>query len=171
MVSQKVLIVMGCVSITLHLMSSILLLFTATTGTEILSGLAIYNSMELEVPAEFNFLGAEVVITITLYCLLIILAVMGSIFAMLDDKFYKAAIGLLITSQILTVFVIVLNIVTVGVFHTDQSRDNFDLQKFYVLNILTVLYLAVVLVYETVFISMKRSSRNSKKDGLLENTH
>ena len=171
MVSQKVLIVMGCVSITLHLMSTILLLFTATTGSEILSGLAIYNSMELEVPAEFNFLGAEIVIAIILYSLLIILAVMGSIFAMLDDKFYKAAIGLLVTSQILTVLVIVLNIVTVGVFHTEQSRENFDLQKFYVLNILIVIYLTGIFVYETVFISMKRSSRSSKKDGLLENTH
>ncbi|KAI6645972.1 hypothetical protein LOD99_13227 [Oopsacas minuta] len=163
MVSQKVIIVMGCVSITVHLMSGILLLFTATTGMSILSGLAVYNSMDIEVPGEFNFLGAEVVLTIIFYTLLIILAVMGSIFAMLDSKFHRAAIALLVTSQILIVIVMVLNIIAIGVFNTEKSRETFDVQKYYVLNILIVFYLAGVMVYDTVFIVMKMCSTRSDK--------
>ena len=170
MVSQKALIVMGCISITLNLMSTILLLFTGTTGTDILTGIAVYNSMEVEVPGELNFLGAEVIITIVSYSLLIILAIMGSIFAMLDKKFHKIAFGLLLTSQILNVITVVFNVIAIGVFHADHSKETFDLQKFYVLNILIVLYLSIVLVYETVFmIALRRSTK--AKNNLVENSH
>ena len=170
MVSQKVLIVMGCVSITLNLMSAILLLFTATTGTDILTGIAVYNSMDIEVPGELSFLGAEIIVTIVSYSLLIILAIMGSIFAMLDTKFRKIALGLLLTSQILNVITVLFNIVAIGVFHTEKSKETFDLQKFYVLNILIVFYLTVVLVYETIFMVTLKCSKNAKEN-FAENKH
>ena len=147
------------------------MLFIATTGTDIISGVTIYNSMELTAPIDFHFLAAEIIITAITHLLLIILAVMGSIFAMIDVKFRKISLTLLTTSQILIVFTLIFNIAAIGVFNKSESeaQEAFDLEKLYVLNIIIVIYLVTVFLYEIAFmiavIRNKRVQNVTSEDG------
>ena len=149
-------LILSIINIVLNLIGSIYVMFCAILGTSLISMLAVLEKMDYTEYRSVSFLAASMIITVVIYTISIIISVMGSAFTLWLMSYYKrAALVLLIVSELLDLVMIILNTSASIVFLAND--DSFLMGyagyfSYYILTIVIAAYLTLVFVYQLYFI-------------------
>ena len=148
-------LIVGIINIINQLLGLILVIYSAIIST-FFGGISVAVTAEDNISAGcLTFLCVSMVMTVVLYMLLIIFAVLGSAMAIMGEVFQKVSVIFLMVSEVLIIFVIGLNVASIifsSMYMDTLVNGPYYFSYFYILNYVTVTYLLYKFVFQMVYI-------------------
>ena len=149
-------LIVGIINIINQVLGVILVIYSAIIGT-FFGGIAVAMTAENNVSSgSLTFLCVAMVLTVVLYMLLIVFAVLGSSMAIMGQACLKrASVVLLLVSEVLMVFVIGLNIAAIifsSLYIDTLATGPYYFSYFFILNYVIVIYLIFKFLFQLVYI-------------------